>query len=138
MSQENAEIVRDYLKGRYRTADIWDPNGDYYPEAKFPESRPCHGHREIARFFRDFEQAWGTVEITVENSTPIGDDRVLARCIIAGEGRESGLSLESEIFYCFWLRHGRIFREEDHLTLPGALHALGLDGDSPEAVGLRE
>jgi hypothetical protein len=82
MSQENAEIVGDYLKGRYRTADIWDPNGDYYPVAKFPESRPCHGHKEIARFFRDFEQAWGTVEITVENSTPIGDDRVSARCII--------------------------------------------------------
>jgi hypothetical protein len=42
------------------------------------------------------------------------------------------------MFHCFWLRHGRIFRQEDHLTLPGALHALGLQGETLEAVGLSE
>jgi hypothetical protein len=138
MSQENVEIIRDFLAGRYATAEIWDPHGDYYPVAKFPESRPCHGPAEIARFFRDFEQAWEHVEITIQGTTPIGDDRVLVSATIAGAGRESGLELQSEIFYCFWLRHGRIFREEDHLTLRGALRAVGLTGDTLEAAGLRE
>jgi hypothetical protein len=43
-----------------------------------------------------------------------------------------------ELFQCYWLRHGRVFRQEDHLTLPGALRALGLEGDTLEAAGLRE
>ena len=27
---------------------FWDPEGDYYPVRKFPESRPCHGIKEIS------------------------------------------------------------------------------------------
>jgi hypothetical protein len=57
---------------------------------------------------------------------------------LMAEGKESGLSLEGDMFHCFWLRHGRIFRQEDHLTLPGALRALGLQGETLEAVGLSE
>jgi hypothetical protein len=54
------------------------------------------------------------------------------------EGRTSGLALEGDLYKCFWLRNGRFFRVEDHLTLAGALHALGLTGDSLEAAGLSE
>jgi hypothetical protein len=42
------------------------------------------------------------------------------------------------MFHCVWVRHGRVFRQEDHLSLPGALHALGLDGTTMEAAGLGE
>jgi hypothetical protein len=38
---------------------------------------------------------------------------------------------------CFWLRNGRFFRLEDHLTPAGALNALGLGGDSDGASSLR-
>jgi hypothetical protein len=54
------------------------------------------------------------------------------------EGVESGLNLEGEAYHCFWLRNGRLLRAEDHLTLTGALHALGLSGDTLKAAGLRE
>jgi len=62
----------------------------------------------------------------------------LLSATLAAEGRESGVKLQQELFVCYWLRHGRVFREEDHLTLSGALHALGLHGDTLEAAGLSE
>ena len=43
---------------------------------------------------------------------------------------------ELEHFSLMWLRHARFFRSEDHLTLRGALRALGLEGDTLEAAGL--
>ena len=147
MPMENVEVARGYLTGYGRdgptelsalVAGVWDPYGDYYPVEKFPESRPCHGVTKIARFLSEFEQAWEHFEFKVKAITPVRDDRVLVRASLVAEGRGSGLNLQGELFHCFWLRHGRIFRAEDHLTLPGALRALGLSGETLEAAGLRE
>jgi hypothetical protein len=68
----------------------------------------------------------------------VADDRVLAHATGRGEGRESGVKLDGDLYHCFWLRQGRILRAEDHLMLAGALHALGLSGDSLAAAGLPE
>ena len=46
--------------------------------------------------------------------------------------------MEGSLYQCFWLRHGLIFRLEDHLTLKGALYALGLNGETLKAAGLEE
>jgi hypothetical protein len=144
MSQENVEIVRRIVeegtidRAVEQLLDIWQPHGDYYPVQELPESRPCHGVEEIAQFFSDFQQAWERFEISVKAITPVRDDRVLLSATLAAEGRESGVKLQQELFVCYWLRHGRVFREEDHFTLPGALHALGLHGDTLEAAGLSE
>jgi hypothetical protein len=73
----------------------------------------------------------------VEDATAIADDRVLARGRISAEGTLSGVALEGDLYHCFWLRHGRFIRVEDHLTEKGALHALGLSGETREAAGLR-
>src|SRR5205823_5681349 len=56
---------------------------------------------------------------------------------LRAEGRESGMNLEGDLYECMWLRHGRCFRVEDHMTLSRALHALGLEGETLEAAGLR-
>ena len=48
------------------------------------------------------------------------------------------MDLEGDLYYCYWLRGRRFLRVEDHLTLRGALAALGLEGDSLEAVGLAQ
>ncbi len=144
MSQENVETVRRIIEEGPIDRDpeqllgIWDPRGDYYPVEEFPEARPCHGVEEIAHFFSDFQQAWHHFEITVNAITPVRDDRVLLHTTLSAEGRESGVKLQQELFSAFWLRHGRVFRQEDHLTLPGALHALGLSGQTLEAAGLSE
>jgi hypothetical protein len=48
------------------------------------------------------------------------------------------VGLEGDLYQAYWLRHGRFIRVEDHLTAKGALHALGLTGETLEAAGLRE
>ncbi len=67
MSQENVEIVRRLRASLFcrstpggedsssaLIADVWDPNGDYYPVRKFPESRPRHGPDEVQRFMAEY------------------------------------------------------------------------------------
>ncbi len=146
MSQRNEEIVRRYLEDPPAEtvplegvmewiAGFWEADGDYYPVRKFPEARPCHGREEIARFFTQYRAAWH-YRIVVEDATAIADDRVLVRGRISAEGSASGVALEGELHPCFWLRHGRFIRVEDHLTADGALYALGLGGEALEAAGL--
>ena|SRR5215207_392611 len=147
MSQENVEVARRYLErteewgGEVIEAlvnDFWEPDGDYYPIRGFPEAKPCHGREEIVRFFTAFYPAWEDYRYVVKDATAIGDDRVLVYGAIRAEGRASGVALEGDTYHCFWVRHGRFIRAEDHLTAKGALHALGLSGDSLEAAGLAE
>ena len=147
MSQENVEIVRRAMEqfGELAPRDtpqfvdqFWNPEADYYPVRKIPDPRPCHGREEIARFFAEYLDNWDRWEYTIKRLIAVGDDRVFVHAVVHAEGRESGINLESDLFQCYWLRHGRIFRQEDHLTLPGALHALGLSGESLEAAGLSE
>jgi hypothetical protein len=148
MSEENVEIVRRYLEEPPPEdvpleqvlawiAGFWESNGDYYPVRKFPEARPCHGREEIAHFFVEYRAAWH-FRYVAEDATAIGDDRVVVRGHISAEGTASGVALEGDVYHCFWLRHGRFIRVEDHLTAKGALHALGLSGETLEAAGLRE
>jgi hypothetical protein len=63
------------------------------------------------------------IEFRIDALTPVGDDRVLARLRLSFEGKTSGLKAGGELFHCFWLRHSRVFRQEDHLTLSGAVRA---------------
>ena len=144
MSQENVEIVRRYIEGWNEAQELpawvarfWDSDGDYYPVRKFPEARPCHGREEIARFLTEYRAAWH-YRYVVEDARAIADDRVLVRGRISAEGAASGVALEGDIYHCFWLRHGRFIRVEDHLTAKGALHALGLSGEALAAAGLSE
>ena len=105
------------------------------PRGGFPEARPCHGHEEIAAFLSEYLAAWETYAYTVADAIAVGDDRVLIHGDIDAAGRTSGLALEGHTHHCFWLRHGRFIRQEDHLSAKGALYALGLAGDSLEAAG---
>lgn len=147
MPEENIDFVRRFHRryGELTPADLpewvtefWDVASDYYPARRFPGARPCHGHEEIVRFHSEFLEAWDRLEFVTGDSIAIGDDRVFVHATIHGEGRESGLELGGDLYQCIWLRHGHAFRWEDHMTLKGALRALGLKGDTLEAAGLLE
>jgi SnoaL-like domain len=147
MSEENVEVVRRYLEeGPGSTeehlaaaiARSWEPDGDYYPVRGIPEARPCHGPEEIVRFLTGWRSVWEGYRMRVKDAWAIADDRVLAHVQIQATGSTSGLALGGDVYLCFWLRHGRFIRGEDHLTEKGALHALGLTGETLEAAGLRE
>jgi hypothetical protein len=143
MSQANVEVVRRWLafnrgpeKTRAAVSEFWDADGDYYPVRKFPEARPCHGREEIAEFLAGFFETW-SVDYEIGQIVEVAGDRVLACTTLRTSGRSSEIKLEGNLYFCVWLRRGRLIREEDHLTLRGALRALGLQGDTREAAGLR-
>jgi hypothetical protein len=146
VSVENVEIARRWLetlsaaaeKAGTSAADFWDADADYYPVRKFPEARPCHGPDEVMQFLAGYVEAWSGYDYAFQDLIEVGDDRVLVCATLRAEGRGSGMKLEGDLYHCLWLRHGRFFRVEDHLTLRGALHALGLDGETLEAAGLRD
>ena len=83
-------------------------------------------------------EPWSRLDVVIKELVEIGDERVLAHVVLRGEGRGSGMNLEGDLYYGYWLRHGRFLRVEDHLTLRGALYGLGLQGETLEAAGLRE
>jgi hypothetical protein len=127
MSQENVEIVRRYLKSPEALAPeqfpawvarFWDSDGDYYPGG-FPEARGCHGREDIVGFltglvdpvgfFAGLQEPWD-YRTVVKDARAIGDDRVYVHGHMWAEGLRSGLRLEGDLYYCFWLRHGRFIR----------------------------
>lgn len=143
MSQENVEVVRRMFQALAEgdldgVLSYWDPQGDYYPVGKWPEAQPRHGSDEIRDFLVSFHQGFDRVEFKIHAMAPVGDDRVFMRVRVSGEWKTSGMSMGGEMFHCFWVRHGHVFRQEDHLTVPGALRALGLTGETLEAAGVRE
>ncbi len=149
MSQENVEAVREYVEAFCSTdlapsdwsrivADFFEPDADYYPVRKFPETRPCHGVEEITQWRAVFRDAWDRYEFAIKKLIPVGDDRVFVHSTLRAEGRGSGVMLDGDLHMCVWLRHGRFFRCEDHLTLKGALRALGLSGETLADAGLGE
>ena len=143
MSQENVEVVRRWLtamNGGPQAAgeslpEFCEADVDYYPVRKFPEARPCHGLEELSEFVNRYLDAL-LAEWAIEDMIEVGDDRVFVHETMRTEGRGSGVKLEGDLYQCFWLRHGRIFRIEDHLTLSGALRALGLEGETLKPAGL--
>ncbi len=152
MGGENEEAVRRWHQeiSRWHAArgegadpaveaieELMEPDVDYYPVRKFPEAQPCHGRDELARFLVAYLETWSVSAWRAKDVVEVGDDRVLVCAELTAEGQGSGIRLEGELYHCYWLRHGRFLRIEDHLTLKGALHALGLEGDTIEAAGLR-
>jgi ketosteroid isomerase-like protein len=144
MSQENVEVVRRWYsavslgmeEAQSAVTELWDPDADYYPLRRFPEAQPCHGLEAVSQFVARYGETWSRIEYAVQDLIEVGDDRVLAREHLRAEGRGSGVKVEGDHYTCVWLRHGRFLRVEDHLTLKGALYALGLEGETLEAAGL--
>jgi hypothetical protein len=147
MSEENIKIMRQVLEGFRELApedtpqyveQYWEPDCDYYPAKNFPDSRPCHGREEIARYLTDYLRVWDRFEFSINRLIAVGDDRLLSHVTVRADGRQSGLRLDGDLYQCDWLRNGRLLRQEDHLTQAGAIRGLGLTGETFEAAGLSE
>jgi ketosteroid isomerase-like protein len=144
MPGNHEDLVRRKMRAEASPEDVrmtgpefWDPDADYFPAGKFPEAQPCHGLEEITNFLVRFREMWSRFDWTVHEVIDVGDERALSHLTLRAEGRESGAELEGDLYQSYWFRHGRLLRVEDHLTLKGALYALGLEGDTLEEAGLR-
>ncbi len=125
------EAVRSFWAGEGSWMEavgrFFDRDVDYYPVRKWPESRPCHGLEDLDRFFAGMSEGWGVMDWEILEMKPIADDRVLMHARLKTAGRGSGLELGGDVYFCYWLRNGLVFRQEDHLTETGARRGLGLE-----------
>lgn len=137
VSEENVEIVSraiERMGNLWASRDPWlpmleeffEPDLDYYPVKKFPGARSCHSITEFAEFLTAYRDAWEHIDWDVTEIVAVGDDRVYTKGTLRGRGSGSGVNVGGPLFICYWLRNGRIFREEDHLTEEGVRRAFGL------------
>jgi ketosteroid isomerase-like protein len=101
-----------------------------------PSPGTWHGLAQMTEGFRDFVSAWEDYRVVVDEYRELDDERVLVLTHRSGRGKASGLDLEqlgttgAAIFY---LRDGRVTRQEMYFERDRALAQLGLapEGNPP-------
>jgi ketosteroid isomerase-like protein len=135
MSQKNIEIVRRIYDAAARR-DSGVVLALYDPRVEVDMSRaPCRdlvgkrfyrGHDGLRAFYREWNDAWETVESDVEELIDAGE-RVISVETTRGRGRASGVAVEVRQCGIWTIRAGKIVRVEWlEATREEAFEAAGL------------
>jgi ketosteroid isomerase-like protein len=135
MSQENVEIIRrmyDAAASRDSPTvlEIYDPavevDMSQAPCRDVIGGRVYHGHDGLRAFYRQWNDAWETVESELEELIDAGD-RVISIETTRARGRASGATVELHECGIWTLRGGRIVRVDWlDATREEVLEAAGL------------
>jgi ketosteroid isomerase-like protein len=103
MSQENVEIVRRVYEAAARRDDaatvlaLYDPEVErdipHSPARELVGRRVYHEHEGLRSFFREWYEAWGTVEPDLEELIDAGGHAISVETT-RGRGRTSGAEVE--------------------------------------------
>jgi ketosteroid isomerase-like protein len=132
MSQKNVEIVRRWI-GFYNQRDtdglIALTTPDYEMKSVFAGIESGGIFRGYEGFpfgyFKSIDDSYESFQLIAEDFIDAGA-AVLMVAEIAWRGIESGAEGRSPLFAVFWLRAGKVFREESFSNRPEALEAAGL------------
>jgi ketosteroid isomerase-like protein len=118
MAQENVEIVRRLFDALARR-DAKSVLALYDPEVEWDASRAgpgeafiggiYHGHEGLRGYFREWYEAWESIEYDCEELVDAGE-RVMSAVTNRGRGRVSGAELEYKQYAVWTIRDGRIVR----------------------------
>ena len=132
MSQENVEIVRrwiDFYNQRDTDGLIQLTSPDYEMKSVFAGVESGGIFRGYAGFpfeyFSTIDDAYEEFKLDAEDFIDVGA-AVLMVANIAWRGRESGAEGRSPLYAVFWLRAGKVFREESFSDRAEAVEAVGL------------
>jgi len=132
MSQENVEIVRrwvEFYNERDTDGLIRLTTPDYEMKSVFAGVESGGIFRGYAGFpfeyFKTLDDAYEQFELVAEDFIDVGA-AVLMVAHIDWRGRGSGAEGRGPLFALFWLRAGRVFREESFTVRADALEAAGL------------
>ena len=128
MSQENVKVVRE----------AWEASARHDNEAIFPlydadveiqgpfglSDRVFRGLTGVQEFWRDWLASWGEFESDVEEWIDAGDD-VIAVMHVWGQGKRSGVPVETRQSHVWTLRGGKLWRPRVYDTKDEALQAVG-------------
>jgi ketosteroid isomerase-like protein len=131
MSQENVEIVRrwvDFYNQRDTDGLIQLTTPDYEMKSVFAgvESGGIfRGYAGFPAYFKTLDDAYEQFKVVPQDFIDVGA-AVLTVAHIDWRGRGSGAEGRGPLFALFWLRAGRVFREESFTDRAEALEAAGL------------
>jgi ketosteroid isomerase-like protein len=132
MSQENVERTREAVEAINRgdveaALERTHPDIEWQTLDEFPEAGTYRGTDEVVGFFRTWQQTFRGFHLDLEECGPVDDDQVLAALRVGGEGAESGVEVESPVFFqLLEFRDGQLFRARMFQTRNQALEAAGL------------
>lgn len=134
MPQETVEIVRRvYDAGARRDVAavlaLYDPEVEWdishSPARELMGRRVYHGHDGLRSFFREWYEAWETVQPDLDELFDAGE-HVISAEITRGRGRASGVEVELPHHAVWTIRNGRIIRVVWFGTREEALEAAGV------------
>ena len=136
MSEENVELVRRIYEAAarrdsaavlaYYDPDVeWDSSGS--PLSRLIGGRGTyHGHEGVRDWFREWHEAWESVEEDYKELIDAGD-QVISIATARARGRASGVDVEMSDYAALWtVRDGKVVRVVWFPTREQALEAAGL------------
>ena len=123
MSQENVELVRraiEYFGETERVAvECYDPEIEFTTRSDGPLPRVDGLRRSV----EDFREAWASTTFKADEFIPKNDAVVVP--LLFHLRAQSGVELDIEEAWVYWVRNGKIWRMEQHASKEEALEAAG-------------
>jgi ketosteroid isomerase-like protein len=130
MSQENLEIARrwlDALAARSVPEELLAPDFVMENVSTAVTHRTYSGAAGVEEWLSDFFDVLDPTDARYEAEfTNDGANYVVAKILIAGRGRVSGVPMEMPHWGVLWIRNGKITRAVGFATQREALKAVGL------------
>ena len=129
MSQENVEVVRDYLRAwnagdMEGVRELYDPDAVMEVAPDWPEGGPFVGRDEVMHHLDQVRAAFDSDSLKFLNDLVAVGDRVVVRVLWQGVGR--GPQSDMEWTTVFSIRDARILSAEYFWDHAEALEAAGL------------
>ncbi len=127
MSQENVDVIRrafDALNDWELASDCYDPEVEYTTQPDAPMRTTYKGLDGLRRSMRSLGEAWENIKTEPQEFIQ-ADDVIVALLRFQLRGH-SGVELETDQAWVYWMHEGRIRRMEQYGTKREALQAAGL------------
>jgi ketosteroid isomerase-like protein len=135
MSKENVEIVRRVYEAArrrdsaavfalYDAGVVLDNTRLQVPGVG--ADTVYHGHDGLRTFFRDWHEAWQSIDYDFDELIDAPGDKVVSLVTRRGRGRESGADVELALALAWTIRDGKVVRVVWFSSRDEALRAVGL------------
>ena len=134
MSQENVEI-EDALRLSIEAINstdqalveaACDPDLELTSNFSAIEGKTYRGHKGASDYLADMQAAWEDYRITIEESIPAGDEKLVAVLRIKGMGRGSGVPFDQLTYGAYEFRRGKVWRVRFYPSRAEAFEVAGL------------
>ena len=127
MSQENVEVLRranEFLERGEVCPDCYDPEIEYTTQPDSPNYTTYKGLDGLRRSLASVGEAWDGIRVELRDV--IEQDDVIVALLHFRLRGHSGVELEVDQGWAYWMRDGKIRRLKQYGTKREALEAAGL------------